>query len=553
MFNMEKTVYIFGHKNPDTDAVVAAAAYAKLKELTGQKNYVAARAGHLNPQAEYIFHKFNVKPPEYIPELNPKTAFYMSGDCVTVNENSSLWEALKKIDSAQNQVLPVVDDNGYYKSLLHYNEFAKNVLLLMNPEKKTPVSTSINLIMKTLKAQPIILKNEGEIFKASILVGSSATESFVHKLEQHKSEQMVVIASNRPEIHEQCIDAHVRLLVLTSGHVLSKELRDKAEKNGVSVIISPYGTSSTSMLIAYSTPVIVMADRSIPAVHAGDTISKIKPLLRESPCRCLPVVDNDYKVAGVISESDLLREPNVELVFVDHNEASQAVDGFEHYRLLEVIDHHRIGTLSTKNPITFINKPVGSTSTLITGLFRENKISIPLEIAELLLCGILSDTLILKSTTVTDTDREAVEYLGAITNIDWQTLGEEILKAGSQIGGRTAEEIISQDLKEYTEGKISYSVSQIEVDNTRDILARKKELLEVLEKKRAASKMAFAVLLATDITKLDSIMFSAIDEKFGDLFAFPKQEDNVYYLSGVVSRKKQLIPMLTEQLAGMES
>ena len=212
---MEKTVFIFGHKNPDTDAVVAAAAYAKLKELLGQKNYVAARAGHLNPQTEYIFNKFKVKAPEYIPELNPKTAFYMGGECATVNENSSLWEALKKIDSAQNQVLPVVDDKGYYKSLLHYNEFAKNVLLLMNPEKKTPVTTSIDLIMKTMKAQPIIVKNQAELFKASILVGSSATESFVHKLEQHKSEQMVVIASNRPEIHEQCIDAGVRLLVLT--------------------------------------------------------------------------------------------------------------------------------------------------------------------------------------------------------------------------------------------------------------------------------------------------------------------------------------------------
>ena len=549
---MEKTVYIFGHKNPDTDAVVAAAAYAKLKELLGQKNYVAARAGHLNPQTEYIFNKFKIKPPEYIAELNPKTAFYMSAGCATVNENTSLWEALKKIDTAQNQVLPVVDDKGYYKSLLHYNEFAKNVLLLMNPEKKTPVTTSIDLIMKTMKAQPIILKNQAELFKASILVGSSATESFVHKLDQHKSEQMVVIASNRPEIHEQCIDARVRLLVLTSGHVLSKELRDKAEKNGVSVIISPYGTSSTSMLIAYSTPVIVMADRSIPAAHASDTIGKIKPLLRESPCRCLPVVDDEYKVMGVISESDLLREPNVELVLVDHNEASQAVEGFEHYKLLEVIDHHRIGTLSTKNPITFINKPVGSTSTLITGLFRENKISIPLETAQLLLCGILSDTLILKSTTTTDADREAAEYLGAITNLDPQALGEEIIRAGSGVVGRAADEVIKQDLKEYTEGKISYSVSQIEVDNTRDVLNRKKEFLDILESTRAATKRAFCALLVTDITKLDSIMLLAADEKYQTLFTYPKQEENVYYLKGVVSRKKQLIPMLTELLAGAE-
>ncbi|MBP5448175.1 MAG: DHH family phosphoesterase, partial [Treponema sp.] len=310
-----------------------------------------------------------------------------------------------------------------------------------------------------------------------------------------------------------------------------------------------YGTSSTSMLIAYSTPVIVMADRSIPAVRADDTIGKIKPLLRESPCRCLPVVDADYKVLGVISESDLLREPNVELVFVDHNEASQAVEGFEHYKLLEVIDHHRIGTLSTKNPITFINKPVGSTSTLITGLFRENKISIPLETAQLVRCGILSDTLILKSTTTTDVDREAVEYLSAITNLDPQSLGEEIIRAGSSIVGRGAKEVINQDLKEYAEGKISYSVSQIEVDNTGDVLSRKKEFLDILESSRVASKRAFAALLVTDITKLDSIMILAVDAKYKALFSYPKVEDDVYYLKGVVSRKKQLIPMLTELLA----
>ena len=303
------------------------------------------------------------------------------------------------------------------------------------------------------------------------------------------------------------------------------------------------------MLIAYSTPVIVMADRSIPAVKADDTIGKIKPLLRESPCRCLPVVDADYKVVGVISESDLLREPNVELVFVDHNEASQAVEGFEHYKLLEVIDHHRIGTLSTKNPITFINKPVGSTSTLITGLFRENKISIPLETAQLLLCGILSDTLILKSTTTTDVDREAVEYLSAITNLDPQALGEEIIRAGSAVVGRGAAEIINQDLKEYAEGKITYSVSQIEVDNPRDVLSRKKEFLDILESMRAASKRAFAALLVTDITKLDSIMLLAVDQKHNSLFNYPVMEDNVYFLKGVVSRKKQLIPMLTELIA----
>lgn len=553
MEEKEKTVFIFGHKNPDTDSVVAAAAYKKLKELLGHTNYVAARAGHLSPQADYVFNKFGVKPPEYISELSPKVAFYTDDNFQCARENDSLWKVLGNLEKTQDQVIPIVDENGAYKSLLHYNAFAKNLLIQMNPEKKSPVATSIALIKETLNAQPIIFKNENEIFKATILVGSSATETFKTHLERHKTEPLVVIASNRPEIQEQCIDAKVRLLVLTSGQVLSKPLRDKAEKNEVNVIISPYGTSSTSMLIAYSTPVSSMADTSIPAVHRYDPISKIKPLLRQVPCRCLPVVDDTNKVIGILSESDLLKEPNVELILVDHNEATQVIDGYEHYRIREVIDHHRIGTLCTKEPILFLNKPVGSTSTLITELYRENKIPVPVEIAGLLLCGILSDTLILKSATTTEVDRETAEYLSAITNLDIQKLGEEIIAAGSVIGSRSAQDIIAQDLKEYVEGKMSYAVSQIEVDSPHDILARKKEFLDELETNRRAGKMIFAALLVTDITKLSSLLFFACDKKYESLFTFPKREDGVYYLNDVVSRKKQLVPMLTEQIALIDS
>lgn len=545
----EKTVFIFGHKNPDTDSVVAAAAYKKLKELLGHDNYVAARAGHLSPQTDYVFNKFGVKPPEYISEISPKVAFYIDNNFQVAHEKDSLWKVLGNLEKTQDQVIPIVDENGAYKSLLHYNAFAKNLLIQMNPEKKSPVVTNIALIRETLNAQPIILENENEIFKATILIGSSATESFKERIKRHRTEPLVVIASNRPEIHEQCIDAKIRLLVLTSGQTLSKTLRDKAEKNGVSVIISPYGTSSTSMLIAYSTPVCSMADALISAVHRYDPISKVKGLLRLVPCRCLPVVDDANKVIGIISESDLLKEPNVELILVDHNEATQVIDGYEHYKIREVIDHHRIGTLCTKEPILFLNKPVGSTSTLIAELYRENKIPVPVEIAGILLCGILSDTLILKSATTTEIDCETAEYLSAITNLDIQKLGEEIIAAGSVIGSRSAQDIIAQDLKEYVEGKVSYTVSQIEVDSPHDILARKKEFLDELEANRRAGKMIFAALLVTDITKLSSLLFFACDKKYESLFTFPKKEDGVYYLNDVVSRKKQLIPMLTEQIA----
>ena len=543
---MKKTVYIIGHRNPDTDSAVAAASYARLKQLLGYENYVAARAGHFTPQTEYIFNKFKVPVPEYIPDLIPKTAYFMQDHCETVSAETSLWAAIGKMNTLNYKVLPVVDSDGTYKSLLHYNAFAKDVLTILNPEKKIGITTSVDLVCSTLNAQPIIKKNSEQLFKCMIMIGSAKIETVRANLEEHKSENLIVIASNREDVHEACINAKVKLLVITSGYVLNKELRAVAEKNNVSVLISPYDTSSTSMLVSYSTPVSVMADASVQPVMPGDTVAKVRPKLQTSASRCLPVVDSNNKVCGLINESDLLHEPNVEVILVDHNEMSQAVEGVENYRLLEVIDHHRVGNLATKYPITFINKPVGATSTLIASLFRENKISIPLEIASILLCAILTDTLILQSTTTTDIAREMAEYLSNITNLDIASLGEEIISAGSRIGGRDASEVIRQDMKEYSEGKLVYTVSQIEVDNTNEILKRKKEFLQELEFERRSRKGLFSALLVTDIASLSSILLIEAEKDFLPFIAYPKREENVYYLKDIVSRKKQLIPMISE-------
>ena len=546
---MEKTIYVIGHKNPDTDSVAAAVGYAALKNLLGYSNYKAARAGHLNPQTAYIFDKFKLTRPEYIPDLIPKVKYYMPKEFQTVDESVAVWDALSRMESSGFRVLPVVDKDGKYKALLHYSGFAQSILTVLNPEKTHPLSTSIELIQKTLNAQPIILNDTvSEIKKYSILVGSSSLESFEQHLKSRATENIVVIASNREDLLKLTNENNVKLLILTSGFVLNKELRQLAEKHNVSVISSPYSTSPTSMLIAYSMPVSVIADKDILPVHPNDSISKIQSTLKLSPCRYLPVVDENEKVIGIISEHDLVLEPNIELVLVDHNEMSQAVSGIENYKITEVIDHHRIGTLSTKYPITFINKPVGSSSTLIANLYREYRVSIPKEIASLLLCGILSDTLVLQSATTTDIDREAAEYLSSITNLEVKELGNEIILAGSKIKGRNATELIHQDMKEYSEGNVSYLISQIEVGNTKEILDRKKEFLSELQIERRSQKALFAGILVTDITQLSSILLLDADDNFKQFITFPKLEENIYFLQGVVSRKKQLVPLITEQV-----
>lgn len=544
----KKNIYIIGHRNPDTDSVVSAAAYARLKAEAGESDYIAARAGKITPQTEYIFNRFKVPVPVYVPDLIPKTSYYMSGVCDTVNEHTSLWGAIAKMENCNKKALPVVDEDGKYKALLHYNSFARSILHLLDPQKQTSVLTSSSLIQSTLNAQPLIAKDSDTLFKSSILVAASDFQSFKKMLDSHKSENLIVIAGDRDDVHEYCIESKIRTLVITSGFVLKKELREKAEQAGISVLASPYDTSSTAMLIVYSTPVIATADTNTLPVKATDRLVKVRPLLAQSPSRCLPVVDDDNKVIGLIEENDLVHEANIEAILVDHNELSQAVEGIENYKIREIIDHHRLGSMTTKQPITFINKPVGATCTLIANLYREKRISIPREIASILLCGILADTLGLQSITTTDIDRETAEYLSDITDLEINQLEADITAASSRLDSFTASEVIRQDMKEYKEGDFTFTVSQIESGNPDRLIARKKDFTAELEIERRAHKAVFSALMVTDITRLTSILIAAVDPSYSQVIDFPKQEENVYVLADIVSRKKQLVPLLSEQV-----
>jgi manganese-dependent inorganic pyrophosphatase len=231
---------------------------------------------------------------------------------------------------------------------------------------------------------------------------------------------------------------------------------------------------------------------------------------------------------------------------VDHNEPTQAIEGIENYKILEVIDHHRLGNLSTRYPITFINKVVGATSTIITNLYREHRLPLDRATASILLCGILADTLVLQSATTTDVDREAAEYLSSITALEIDALGRELMSAASQINARPAEELVRMDMKEYQEEGASFTVSQVETDTPEDLVARKDEILAELGAARKAGKRMFSALMVTDVTELTSLLFVEGDKPFISLLSFPKMDEGVYVLSDIVSRKKQLLPLLAE-------
>ena len=543
---MQKKIYVIGHRNPDTDSVVSAAAYAQLKRLGGQENCFAARTGNANRQTEYIFERFGVPLPYFIPDLILKAEHYISRSPVTIEENDSVWNALELLQKNDFKVLPVVDENGVYRSMFHYDSFARYIINNINPRKKSVFPISLEHLAATIHAQPLTLFNGGEIKKSSIVVAASYSAHFEKNITAEGAENVLVIAGDRWDIQKKCIELGVRALVLSSGNTLSKELVSLAEKRRITVLISPFDTSSTVMLIMYSVAVGNLGDASAPPVKLNDPVRNFRQAIAKAPSRNLPVIDDEGRVAGVIFEGDLAKEPNVEVILVDHNEPGQAIEGIENLKILEVIDHHRLGNLSTSYPITFINKVVGATCTIITNLYREQKVPLEKNVASILLCGILADTLLLKSATVTETDIEAAEYLSSITGLDMAELGRDLQNAANQVVSLPADEFIKLDMKEYRERNISFSVSQIEAGSSESLIARIDEIAAALEKTRIAGNHLFSALLATNVTVLDSLLFITGNKSFVSLISFPALARGIYELKGIVSRKKQLLPLLAE-------
>ncbi len=545
---MARAVYVIGHKNPDTDSVVSAIAYAELKNHDGDGRYQGVRAGKLNPQTAYILNRFSVDAPPVVSDLTPKVKYYMTEKPVYLHENESLWNALTLLEKENFKMVPIVSDSGEYVAALHYNAFAQNMIKKVSPERSKIIATSIDHLMATLKAQPVTLFNTAEMFDSRMLVIAMEKETFREYLEAEPPGSTVVIVGNREDIQEHAIDYGVRALIITGGKVISTRLKKKAEENGVSVLISPFGTARTSWLSIYSTPVSKMGDYTLKPVSPEDYLSKIQDELNRSISRCLPVVDENNQLTGILSQGDIMRPPAYDIIMVDHNESAQAVDGIEHFRIREIIDHHRLGNLHTDYPITFMNRPVGSTATIIADLYKKNHVPLSRTTASLLLAGILSDTVLLKSATTTDEDRRISEYLALVAGLDIEEFGNEIMSVSSAIMKKQASEILETDIKEYRPGKHLFTVSQIEVVSPDVVLERKQELLSALAHICKSRNALFSALMVTDITKLNSYLLLSGSHEFITSLEYPLFEENTYLLRNILSRKKQLLPYLLEKV-----
>lgn len=553
---MEKITYVLGHKNPDTDSVVSSYAFALLQNKLGKSEYVAGRVGKLSPQTEFVFKKFNVKPPVFVSDLTPEVSFYMDDNPVTIDENQTLQFASTVMQKNDFHYLLVTDEEKKFKSILHYSSFARNLINSLNTEHHIKVTTNHKLLQKTLGAiatgnTDCLTEKNTECVEGTVILGASDIASFNKTVTSRSEQKLIVITGDREDIIRSAVDNHVYCIIVSGGRTVSPELIGYARQKGVCIFISPFDTASTSMLTSYAVPVSKVADINVDVLHIHDSVTKARSIFRKKPGFIIPVIDDNGFVKGVLSENNLSQESKISVSLVDHNEFSQAVDGIENYTVREIIDHHRIGAAPTNYPVTFINAVVGSTATIIASLFEKAGIEPDKTTAGLLLAGILSDTLILKSATVTNADIDIASKLASMAGVDVEEFGSELISAGSRIKDRSARDLIVQDLKEYSEGSLNFTVSQIEVDTFQNVLKRKYEFLSELDFIRTQRKTAFTALLVTDISSLDSVLLLSAENAVKGIMDFPMLEDDVYLLKQVVSRKKQLIPLLTELIQNL--
>ncbi len=542
---------VIGHRNPDTDSVVSAIAYAELKRQQGWARCAPARAGHLTPQTEYILRRFGVEAPRLVPDLLPKVTHCLAeGAPITVSADTALWDALELMDKNRLQAIPVVDKDGYYQAFLTHNTFTENIVHKTDPHRKAIIPTSVSLLARTLRAQPLLTFDADTVVKSRLLVAGSTAAAFEQVLKTELPTNAIALVENRASILELCISHKVRAIVLTSGLPLSKDFYQRAADARISVLISPYDIASTVYLTLYSMPVGALNAASVKPVLPDDLVRDALPAVQHSPARSLPVVDAKGHVVGVINERDLYRQPNLDVIMVDHNELSLAVEGLDQFRVVEIIDHHKLGNFPTHDPIDFINRTVGSTATVVACLYQERKATLSPAIAGLLLSAIITDTLALRSPTTTDVDRDMAEYLAGLLNLEVADLAHDIFSHASRIADLPTDRILTMDSKDYAERGADFSVAQIEIGTADELRERLPDLLAALGAQAKARRLLFAALMVTDITALNSILLIAGDPRFIDKIPFPKYAgDNTFLCKGIMSRKKQLLPLLLELLA----
>ena len=547
----KRTVCVIGHKNPDTDSICAAISYTYLKKQLekpdGGYQYVACRAGSVSAETQFVLDYFHVPQPLFIENIGTRVKDLEIRRTPGVDAKISVKDAWNLMNTQNVFTLPITDAESHLQGLITINDIAKSYMDENDSAIVSVARTPYRNIMETLDAEMVVGDPEASFTEGKVVIAAANPDVMENYINPHD----MVILGNRYESQLMSILAGAGCIVVCLGAPVSKTIQHMAKEKGTTILVTPLDTYTVARLINQSMPIdFFMKSDNLITFHLGDFTDQIKEIMSKKRYRDFPVLDKRGAYIGTISRRNLLNARKRALILVDHNEVSQAVDNVENAEILEILDHHKIGTLQTINPVFFRNQPVGSTSTIVYEMYRENNVEIPKTIAGLLASAILSDTLIFRSPTCTMMDKVAAEHLAKIAGIEPEEYARKMFRAGSDLKNRTPEEIFYTDFKTFEVNEETIGIGQITSMDEEELADIRDRIKPFIEKAYEQHGLSLAFFMLTNIIDESTTMIcygkhaqELLESAFGVAV-----EDHIAKMPGIVSRKKQVVPVIMAEL-----
>ena len=537
-------VVVIGHRNPDTDSICSAIAYAELKNRTSMLVCEPRRAGKMNQETEFVLKKFGVTPPRMCTDVNPKIRDVDYREMPGIPGSTSLRRAWKIMRDQQIDTLSITSADNELEGIITVKDLATANMDVFDTAVLAKSRTSYKNILETLNGTMVVGNADAVCTTGHIKIGTATPEMLESSVEKGD----IVILSNRYESQLCAIEKEASLLIICNGAKVGRTIQRIADETGVAIMTTPVDTYAAGKLISQCAPISYYMTRDdILKFTLVTPVADVLRVMAKVRHRYFPILDEEGKYCGMVSRRNVIALRKRRIILVDHNEATQAVEGFDQAEILEIIDHHRIGSLETSGPVYFRNQPVGCTATIITQMYDENGVDIPPQIAGLLLAAILSDTLAFRSPTCTPVDENTAKRLAKIAGVDIEEFSTEMFEAGEKLDGKTPEEVFLQDFKVFMCGDIRFGVAQGSYMTRKNLQAAQALLQPYLEEARNKQNVEDLYMLLTDVPKEESVVICTgryAAEVLSNGFESRPAADGSWTLPGVVSRKKQFIPAL---------
>lgn len=543
---MPRSIYVIGHKNSDMDSVASAYAYARLLQAQGETQAIAARNGELKPEVRFALERFSVEPPEVVDDVYLRVRDVMRRGVTSAHIGQPLLEAGQLLQEHNRRSMPVVDEENRVCGIIATEDFAKLFFNDLDPRAVNRIPLQRDNLVRVLKGRVLV---EGRRKLGNrVIVGAMQAETMADYVELG----CLVVLGDREDAQLTAIEHGAGAIVVTGDLLVSARTLAAAQKQGVLVISTGHHTFTAVRLINLSISTQDIMNREFDSCHADDLMSEVQNTLTRR--RSLPVVDGEGKLVGYLSRTDVLSARPKQVILVDHNEQSQAVDGIDEAELLGIIDHHRIADVHTNKPIMFRAEPVGCTGTIIAGLYAEAGVDIPREVAGLLLAGLLYDTLILRSPTSTPRDERIAAILAEVAGEDIEQYGHELFAAAAtDLNSRSAKELLTSDFKEFTVRDARFAIGTVETATPEAIEERSKELLSTMQQLAYERGYSSFLFMIVDIINMRCrLLIWGGERAVADVLDVPLESDgHSVVVEGLVSRKKQLVPLLPRFAASL--